>query len=171
MGGPIKKDKAFFFGSIQRYSAQTDPTGPVANAHGHQPALQHEVHAAAVVERHDHPGHAVRRVQRDRPRRLLARGAGDGSARRSTEDAPEWVWNAQWRKVFGSEHASSRRSSPATAGYYYLDPVDPSPFTYDADTDEYCRRRRRAQYYADRSRNQVQASLTKYAEQVRHATR
>src|SRR5205085_3083201 len=28
MGGPIKRNKAFFFGSVQRYSAQTDPSGP-----------------------------------------------------------------------------------------------------------------------------------------------
>ena len=32
MGGPLKKDKAFFFGSIQRYSALTDPVGLVANS-------------------------------------------------------------------------------------------------------------------------------------------
>ncbi len=32
LGGPISKDKAFFFGSVQRYSATSDPTGPVANS-------------------------------------------------------------------------------------------------------------------------------------------
>ena len=28
LGGPLKADKAFFFGSVQRYSVQDDPTGP-----------------------------------------------------------------------------------------------------------------------------------------------
>ncbi|MDP9323431.1 MAG: carboxypeptidase-like regulatory domain-containing protein, partial [Acidobacteriota bacterium] len=31
MGGPIRRDKAFLFASIQRYSATIDPIGPVAN--------------------------------------------------------------------------------------------------------------------------------------------
>ena len=28
LGGPVKKDKAFFFVNVQRYSAKTDPIGP-----------------------------------------------------------------------------------------------------------------------------------------------
>src|SRR5207342_3264369 len=31
-GGPLKTNKAFFFLNVQRYSATTDPVGPVANS-------------------------------------------------------------------------------------------------------------------------------------------
>ena len=144
MGGPLKKDKAFFFVSIQRYSATTDPTGPVATSQRHQPALQHEVHAAAVGERHGHPRHAVRHLQRHRPRQgFWPAVAGDRPADGRLRTRPSGSGTPSGGRS-SAQTPSSRPSSPATAGYYYLDPVDPSPFTYDADTDEYTRRRRRA---------------------------
>ena len=81
------------------------------------------------------------------------------------EDAPEWVWNFQWRKIFG---ASTFLEAKFTGydGYYNLDPVDPSPFTYRRLTRTSTAAAAAAGfYYADRSRNQVQVSLTKYAEE------
>jgi hypothetical protein len=79
-----------------------------------------------------------------------------------TEDAPEWVWNAQYRHVFKGNSFLEAKFTGYT-GYYYLDPVDPAPFTFDALTNEYSGGGG-GQYYADRSRNQAQVSFTKYAE-------
>ena len=54
MGGPIKKDKAFFFASVQRYHDRDRPRRPASSiAQRDQPALQHEGHASADAERHD----------------------------------------------------------------------------------------------------------------------
>src|SRR4029079_2796162 len=78
------------------------------------------------------------------------------------EDAPEWVYNAQWRRVFGGKSLLEAKTT-GYWGYYYLDPLDPSTFTFDAATTTYSGGGG-GQYYADRSRNQVQVSLTRYAE-------
>ena len=104
MGGPIKQDKAFFFASVQRYSATTDPIGPVANSNGHQPAPQHEVHVAADARRHADPWHPVR--QYNVTGRVGFWPASQATDRQTvTEDAPEWVWNAQWRRIVRDERA------------------------------------------------------------------
>ena len=39
MGGPIKTNKAFFFASVQRYSALSDPIGPVENSQDISPRI------------------------------------------------------------------------------------------------------------------------------------
>jgi hypothetical protein len=79
-----------------------------------------------------------------------------------TEDAPEWIYNTQWRHVFGSNMLLESKFT-GYWGYYYLDPVDPSPFTYDGATNTYSGGGG-GQYYADRTRNQAQVALTRYAE-------
>ena len=53
-------------------------------------------------------------------------------------------------------------------GYYYLDPVDKSPVVIDNDTGEYLGGAG-YYYYADRGRNQVNVSLSKYTRGLRHA--
>ena len=79
------------------------------------------------------------------------------------------MWNAQWRQVFGTSTLLETKFT-GYWGYYYLDPVDPSPYTFDGDTGEYCCGGGGGVYYADRSRNQLQASLTKYADKFgRHS--
>ena len=113
MGGPIKKDKAFFFASVQRYSAKTDPTGPVANSTDISPRFNMKVTLQPIDDRHHHPRHAVRQLQRDRPRRLTGPRRRRRIGRPSNEDAPEWVWNAQWQQR-SARAPCSRRSSPAT---------------------------------------------------------
>ena len=162
MGGPIKQDRAFLFASIQRYSSKTDPIGPVANASDISPrfnmklTLQPSTSDTVILGTQYDSYNVTGRVD-------YWPDAQATDQQTVHEDAPEWVWNAQWRKVFGTNTFLEAKLTGYT-GYYNLDPVDPSPFTYDADTDEYYGGGGGSQYYADRSRNQVQASLTKYAE-------
>jgi Carboxypeptidase regulatory-like domain len=161
MGGPIKTNKAFFFASVQRYSALSDPSGPVANSQDISPrfnlkfTLQPTSNDTLILGTQYDSYNVTGRV-------------GYWPTSQATdqqtvnEDAPEWVWNAQWRRVFGSKSLLEAKFT-GYWGYYYLDPIDPSPFTFDGATGEYSGGGG-GQYYADRARNQVQVSLTRYAE-------
>jgi hypothetical protein len=167
MGGPLKKDKAFFFASIQRYEATTDPTGPVATSQDISPrfnlklTLQPSPNDTIVLGTQYDTYNVTGRV--GFPPALQAT-----DQQTVTEDAPEWVWNAQWRKVIGTNTFLEAKFTGYN-GYYYLDPIDPSPFTYDALTDEYTGGGGGLEY-EDRSRNQVQVAVTRYAEAFgRHA--
>ena len=169
LGGPLKQDKAFFFASVQRYSTKTDPTGPVANSTDisprfnvkltFQPSPTDTVIAGVQYDLYNVTG----RVSASWP-------ASQATDRQTVEeDAPEWVWNFQWRKIFGAS-AFLEAKFTGYDGYYNLDPVDPSPYTFDGLTGEYCCGGGGGLYYNDRSRNQVQVALTKYAEKFgRHS--
>ena len=81
MSGPIKENRAFFFGSIQRYSIREDPDGPAHHPHGNQPALQREADVAAVDGRQHRVLVPVRPVQPGRPDGPGRRGRHDGLPR------------------------------------------------------------------------------------------
>lgn len=161
MGGPLKKDKAFFFASIQRYSALTDPVGLVANSQDISPrfnvkvTLQPSSKDTVVIGTQYDQYNVTGRVG-------YWPSAQATDLQTVEEDAPEWVWNAQWRRIFGSNTLLETKFTGYT-GYYNLDPIDPSPFTFDGESGAYSGGGG-GLYYADRSRNQVQVSLTKYAE-------
>ncbi|HSL23460.1 MAG TPA: hypothetical protein VK886_18165, partial [Vicinamibacterales bacterium] len=167
MGGPLKQNKAFFFASVQRYSELSDPIGPVANSQDISPrinlkfTLQPTADDTIILGTQYDSYNVTGRVDVWPEEQATDQQTVE-------EDAPEWVWNAQWRRVFGTGALLEAKFTGYT-GYYYLDPVDPSPFTIDFATNEYTGGGG-GQYYADRSRNQAQVSLTKYAEQFgRHS--
>ncbi len=161
MGGPLKRDKAFFFASIQRYSALTDPVGLVANAQDISPrfnvkmTLQPTTKDTIVLGTQYDSYNVTGRVG-------YWPSAQATDQQTVNEDAPEWVWNAQWRRIFGTNTLLETKFTGYT-GYYNLDPVDPSPFTYDGESGTYSGGGG-GLYYADRNRNVGQVSLTKYAE-------
>ena len=100
MGGPIKQNKAFFFASVQRYSALSDPTGPVANNQDISPRINLKVTLQPTAR-----DTVILGTQYDSYN--LTGRVGYWPASQATdqqtveEDAPEWVWNAQWRRSFG----------------------------------------------------------------------
>lgn len=161
MGGPIKKDKAFFFGSVQRYSANYEPTGPrtvstdVSPRFNFKFTLQPTASDTIIFGMQYDQYNVTGRVG------WWATDQTIDSAT-VTEDAPEWVWNAQYRKVFGSNTFLELKFTGYT-GFYYLDPVDPAPPTYDGGTGEYGGGGGGI-YYADRTRDQLIASVSKYAQ-------
>lgn len=161
MGGPIKENKAFFFLSVQRYSDKVDPVGPVANSTDVSPRFNFKVtmqptNADTLNLGGQYDSYNV-------TGRVGYWPSSQATDRQTvTEDAPEWIWNEQWRHVFGSNSLLETKWTGYT-GYYYLDPVDPSPFIYDGATGEYSGGGG-GLYYADRNRNQVQVNLTHYAD-------
>ena len=161
MGGPIEKDKAFFFGSIQRYSAVYEPSGPRTVSTDISPRFNFKFTLQPTPS--DTIIFGVQYNQYNVTGRV-GWWATDQATDSATveEDAPEWVWNAQYRKVFGTSTFLEAKFTGYN-GYYYLDPVDPAPPTFDGETGEYGGGAG-GLYYADRSRNQVIASLTKYAQ-------
>jgi hypothetical protein len=167
IGGPIKRDKAFYFASVQRYSANTNPSGPVTKSTDISPrfnmkfTLQPTTNDTVVLGTQYDAYNVTGRVGYWPTSQATDRQT-------VTEDAPEWVWNAQWRRIFGTSNFLEAKFT-GYWGYYYLDPVDPSPFTFDGETGEYSGGGG-GLYYADRSRNQLQVSFTKYAQKFgRHS--
>ena len=78
------------------------------------------------------------------------------------EDAPEWVFALQWRHLFGSKTFSEVKYNGWT-GFYDLNPEVNKPGIFDGSTGLYSQSQGWF-YYADRGRNQVNASLSHYAE-------
>jgi outer membrane receptor protein involved in Fe transport len=81
-----------------------------------------------------------------------------------TEDAPELVWNAAWRSTLSQDTIFSLTYG-GYDGYYYLDPASGYDVAgrYDGHTGLYSVNSPWF-YLADRTRNQVNASLSHYAD-------
>jgi hypothetical protein len=160
LGGPIKKDRLFFFGSVQRYSIQDDPTGP-RTLHTEvsprfngkltwQPTSTDNIFTTFQYDAYNQTG------------RVGVPPATVATQQQTVnQDSPELSWNTQYRKVFGSSTFLELKHTGYGWAYYDLNPIDPSPTHFDENGAYSGGGGSHAQY--DRTRNQVNAALSKYA--------
>ena len=158
--GPLIKDKLFFFVSAQRYHKAIDPAGPSTIRDEVSPRLNFKLNYQPSSS-----NNFMAHVQYDRYNIIGRAGvpalvATDNLT--NQEDAPEWVWLAQWRHIFGPKTFSEVKYT-GWWGYYDLNPKVKAPSHFDGDTSLYSVSQGWS-YAGDRARNQVNASISHFAE-------
>lgn len=163
LGGPIKKDKIFFFASVQRYHIeQYNPpvrteTSPRFNLKmTFQPTPNDNIVGAIQYDQYNQTGRTG----------LIPGYAVSNHNMTIDQDSPEIIYNAQYRKVF---NASTFLEAKFTGwwGYYDLNPVSQAPTHYDPDPPAGMPSYTGGAGYTgqyDRTRNQFNVSLSKYAQ-------
>ncbi len=160
LSGPIIKDKLFFFVNAQRYEIDQNPSGPRTSAtqisprfNGKltwQPGPNDSVTANFQWDYYNVTGRAAVPV---------ALATDDLTY---NQDSPEAIWGVQWRHLFGTKTFIEAKYA-GWWGYYYLDPKVNAPVFLDGSTGQYSGGGG-SYYYADRTRNQLNASISHYAE-------
>jgi hypothetical protein len=158
LSGPLIKDKLFFFLSAQRYEQRDNPSGPV---------LQHtEVSPRFNTKLTWQPGpndNLSLNFQWDNYNQTgRTSSALDTEDQTVQQDSPEAIWGLQWRHLFGTRTFAEVKYM-GWWGYYYLDPKLNVPQSYDGTTGATTGGASGFGYY-DRSRNQVNASISHFAE-------
>ncbi len=161
LGGPLARDRAFFFASIQRYAIREDPAGPrtvrteVSPRFNvkltFQPTPSDSFSVNGQYDQYNQTGRSS----------FLATADGTTDALSVEQDSPEYIWNGSYRKVLGG---SSLFEAKFTGywGYFDLDPKTPLPARLDDDGTWSGGAGYSAKY--DRLRNQVNASFNRYVE-------
>ncbi len=135
------RDKAFFFGSIQRYSIKEDPAGPRTIRTEVSPRFNGKLTFQPT------PSDTIIGERSSTTSTTRPAGAGFLARRRRTtdeltveQDSPECIWNGSYRKVLGD---SSFFEAKFTGywGYFDLDPMTPMPARLDDDGSLVRRRR------------------------------
>jgi hypothetical protein len=158
IGGPLRQNKLFYFVSAQRFLLETDPSGPVTRRHEVSPRLNGKL-TWQPTNNDNFTAHlqydAYNIIGRAGVSALIAT-----DALTNREDAPEYLWLTQWRRVFGANTFSEVKYT-GWWGFYDLNPeVNES---YHADENGLITGGQGWFYYADRDRHQVNASVTHYA--------
>jgi hypothetical protein len=164
IGGPIIKDKLFFFVAAQRYEQTENPSGPL-QLHKEvsprfntkvtwQPGPNDNLSFSFQWDYYNNTGRCSVSAA------LCTDQAPDNLT--LNQDSPEAVWGVQWRHLFGTRTFAEVKYS-GWWGYYYLDPALNSPASYDLTPGTWSGGGLYHAYY-DRGRNQVNASISHYAD-------
>ena len=161
MSGPIKENRAFFFGSVQRYSIKEDPDGPRTLRTEISPRFNGKL--TILPSSADNLVFSFQYDQYNQGGRTGLGGvAGTTDFRALQQDSPEIVYNGQYRRVLGNSAVLEAKYT-GYWGYFDLDPLNPTPAVLNADTGAWGGGAGYSAQY-DRTRNQLNASLSKYAE-------
>jgi hypothetical protein len=161
LGGPIKRDRAFWWFSAQRYAFERDPSGPRTIATEVSPRYNGKL--TFQLTPNDTLTGSFQWDNYNVTGRTALAGTDSVDNQTLLQDSPEAVWNVQYRKVFGSSTFLETKFT-GYWGYYYLDPLDTTPARLDLDSGSFYAGGAGYLYYADRTRNQANVSLSKYAE-------
>ncbi len=158
IGGPILRDRLWYFLSAQSYELESTNGGPIRAEESPRAfgKLTWQANSSNNVELW---------VEWDRYD-IIGRGGDTVTPLEATvtEDAPEYVWNFAWRSMLSSDTILNV-SYAGYDGYYYLDPhngydvsgrLDAETGLYNTNSTFY--------YLADRDRNQLNASVSHYAD-------
>ncbi len=160
LSGPIIQDKLFFFASAQRYQKDQDPIGPRTRLNEASDRFNGKI-TWQPSPNDNVAGH----LQFDNYNIVGRAGIStfnDTDALTNREDAPEFVWLAQWRHLFGSKTFTEVKYN-GWWGFYDLNPEVVDSLHINGDTGENLVSQGWF-YYADRGRHQVNASVSHYAE-------
>jgi hypothetical protein len=161
LSGPLVKDKLFFFLSAQRYEQRDNPSGPLA-LHTEvsprfntkltwQPGPSDNLALGFQWDYYNQTGRTTGRVD------VLS--TDDQTLK---QDSPEAIWNLQWRHLFSSSTFGEVKYT-GWWGYYNLDPKLNVPLSFDGTAGLYSGGAT-YYYYNDRTRNQVNASVSHFAQ-------
>lgn len=160
LGGPIRQNKLFFFASAQRFELETDPSGPIRRRHEVSPRLNFK-----VTWQPNSANNVTGHLQYDAYNIIGRAGVSSLEATdelTNREDAPEYVYMGQWRHIFGPNTFSEVKYA-GWWGFYDLNPEVNASGRYDLGTGLYSVSQGWF-YYADRERDQVNASISHYAD-------
>jgi hypothetical protein len=159
LSGPIIKDKLFFFVSAQRYEQRDNPSGPLGLHTEVSPRFNTKLTWQASPN--DNLSLNFQWDYYNQTGRTTV-GALTTDNQTVKQDSPEAIWGLQWRHLFGSNTFAEVKYT-GWWGYYYLDPKVNQPLSLDGTSGGYSGGAGYF-YYADRKRNQLNASVSHFAE-------
>ncbi len=159
LGGPVKKDKIFFFASIQRYKIEqyippvrTEVSPRFNIKFTFQPTPNDSIITSLQYDQYNQTGRTG----------MIPGYAVSSHSQTIDQDSPEAIWNAQYRKVFNPSTFLEVKFT-GWWGYYDLNPVSQAETHIDGATGAYSGGAGSVSQY-DRTRNQLNAALSKYAQ-------
>lgn len=170
LSGPIIQDKLFFFASAQRYQKDEEPIGPRTRRNEASDRFN-----GKLTWQPNPNDNIAAHLQFDNFNIIGRAGYSeftDSDAITNREDAPEFFWVASWRHLFGAKTFGEVKYT-GWWGFFDLNPetlYDADPVTQPGRIDENGARygSQGYAYFADRGRNQVNMSLSHYAEAFGH---
>ena len=159
LGGPLKKNAIFFFGSVQQYSTEDDPIGP---------RTQHTVASPRYDAKFTFlPAPSANLTAFLQYDELNVTGGQGLAANAATQqqtlntEGPELLWNLQYRQIFSSSTFLEVKYTGYGYSHANTQPIDPSPAHVD-ETGAWSGGGGTSRH-SNRTRNQVNAALSKYA--------